>query len=76
MAGIEVATGELTPPQAKMVNGLIPKGFVCPYSNKCKGKEKACNSFGCPVGNGKIHTVDFSCGLARGFRICDRNHKK
>jgi hypothetical protein len=54
---------------SKLKSGMIPAGTECPFQNKCGLKDKACNGEGCQVSDGKIQSIDFSCGLARGFDI-------
>jgi len=60
----------------KIENGLIPKGYACPYSDEC-GASKFIGNDGewdqCPVAN-KIHTIDYSCGMARAYHLI--NHYK
>lgn len=51
--------------KSNLVNGRIPAGESCFYSNYCKEKEIACNGTGCPVADNKTSKIDFSCGLAR-----------
>ncbi len=48
---------------SKLSNGLIPAGSVCPFTNRCDVPD-------CPARQ-PVHQ-SFSCGLARGFDICDR----
>lgn len=50
-------------------DGYIAEGDTCPFSDKCDCKESACNGNGCPVSDGKRHTVDFSCAIARFYEL-------
>ncbi|MFA7219060.1 MAG: hypothetical protein WC119_00850 [Synergistaceae bacterium] len=53
--------------------GKIPIGYTCKYSAECNFKDVARNWEGCPVCNGKTHTVEFSCANARAFKISDNS---
>jgi len=59
-----------------LINGYIPKGESCFASDFCLFKFNACNGNGCPVCNGKIHHIDFSCGAARLFALFDKEDNK
>lgn len=59
----------------KMINGMIPEGTTCKYSNECKIKDTACNGNGCPVSKGKVTNYDFSCALARAFKTVEDKNK-
>lgn len=47
-----------------LVNGKIPAHTVCPYRDQCEyAKQNECNH------RGVDHTIPFSCGAARLFKI-------
>ena len=47
--------------------GRIPAGQECPYREECfEAKDGLCKH------KGVEHTVEFSCGYARYFHICER----
>ena len=47
---------------SQLINGNIPASTICPFSSE--------NCFdSCPC-NGRKHTCDFSCALARGLDMC------
>ena len=47
--------------KSKLVEGFVPAGHVCPFSEECLLE--------CPV-NGKTQDKRFSCALARGLDMC------
>jgi hypothetical protein len=53
---------------SKLVDGLIPKGTVCPFKEEC-------NLYPCEH-HGTEHKVDYSCALARGFDIIHESKKR
>lgn len=53
----------------KLVNGNIPAGETCSFSDECYFKEIACNGEGCPVAENCTVDYDFSCGAARFFNL-------
>jgi len=50
----------------QLESGLVPAGTRCPYAEEC-GVADTCPTTR-PLGN----SVDYSCGIARGFDICWR----
>lgn len=59
--------------ESNLVNGRIPAGQSCFFSDYCKEKETVCNGQGCPVADSKTINNEFSCGLAR---MAELIHKK
>jgi len=50
-----------------LVDGKIPVGEDCPYKSNCpSAREGTCGH------KGKEHTVPYSCGTARFFKIFSR----
>ncbi len=51
----------------KVVNGMIPKGYGCPYRMACGNiKHLVCNGKGCPFHiMGTVHDKDYLCLWAR-----------
>ena len=52
----------------ELVNGKIPANTECPYQAKCVAKQD-----GTCGHKGIDHTVPFSCGYARAFKIFGRS---
>lgn len=52
-----------------LVNGRIPPNTTCIYSDKCKEKTVVCNGNGCPVSDSKTVEYEFSCAVARLFKV-------
>lgn len=53
----------------KLINGNIPPGTTCEFSDKCTFKHTAFNGKGCPVCDGKISQNQISCAVARAHVI-------
>lgn len=51
----------------KLLNGTIPAGCSCPFSNKCW--------LPCPV-NGKVQDKDFSCAMAGTLDLCTKEEQE
>lgn len=48
-----------------LVNGNVPAGESCFWSERCDMKHEVNAGTGCPVADGRTHNVPFSCGEAR-----------
>lgn len=55
--------------ESKLVDGWIPAYTECPFKKECIWAKS--NIDNC-IHKGKNHSVDFSCGIARGFDLTQR----
>lgn len=50
---------------SNLINGRVPAGESCFFSERCDLKGELNDWTGCPVADGRTHNVPFSCALAR-----------
>lgn len=50
---------------SNLINGNVTAGESCFHSERCDTKVEVNDGAGCPVADGRTHTVPFSCALAR-----------
>lgn len=63
MFGNDIVIFQITVAQPLNERGCIPPHTVCPYKEKCDPNGNFCNH------RGLNHAAEYSCALARGYRL-------